>query len=534
MINIQQGGIYKALFPNQKEHHRVVLSLMVADLEGEVKCSILKSSKREYADDILLNAADIDDIDENFQFNKFYVNLRKPVYIPEELFQNKLGMLKPASFSHLMRQQVIQAVEEFFPVEHGTHTFVPGVSAVPPAGRVYGVEELTTLVDSSLDFWLTTGRYNDLFEKRLAEFVGINHVLTTNSGSSSNLLAVTALTSPSLGNRAIKPGDEVITVAAGFPTTVNPIIQNSLIPVFVDIKIPTYNIHAELIEEAISEKTKAVMLAHTLGNPFDLDIVMELAEKYNLWVIEDCCDALGSRYQGKMVGTFGHIGTCSFYPAHHITMGEGGVVFTNSSKLMRIIRSFRDWGRDCWCAPGKDNTCKKRFDWELGSLPHGYDHKYMYSHVGYNLKISDMQAAVGYAQMDRLESFIHTRHRNFALLKKMLSDIEEFFVLPEATPDSEPSWFGFPLTIRDSTKIVREDLLKFLNERKIGTRLLFGGNLTRQPYFQEVHYRVSGSLQNTDQVMYNTFWLGIYPGITEDMLVFVAESLNEFLRDRLL
>ena len=427
-----------------------------------------------------------------------------------------------------LRQQILDLVEQYAAVARKPQPFEPGVSIIPPAGKVIGGAELRNLVDASLDGWLTTGRFNAAFEERFAKFIGVRHALTTNSGSSANLLAFSALTSPNLDDRALVAGDEVVTVAAGFPTTVNPIIQNGMVPVFVDVQIPTYNIDPDQIEAAISSRTRAIMLAHTLGNPFDLGRVMEIARKHNLWVIEDCCDALGSTYQGKSVGTFGDIGTCSFYPAHHITMGEGGAVFTSNNNLKRTIESFRDWGRDCYCEPGKDNTCRKRFGWQLGQLPMGYDHKYTYSHVGYNLKITDMQAAVGLAQMDRLEEFIRVRKANFHYLRERLKGLEEFLVLPEATPDSEPAWFGFPITLRDSSGAVRVDLLKYLDQHKVGTRLLFAGNLTRQPYFQGRSYRISGELRNTDIIMNNTFWVGIYPGLSQSMLDYGAEKMGMF------
>jgi len=384
------------------------------------------------------------------------------------------------------------------------------------------------MVDASLDAWLTTGRFNDAFEKRLKKFLGVKHVLTVNSGSSANLVAFSALTSPKLGKRAIKPGDEVIAVAAGFPTTVNPVIQHGCIPVFVDVHIPTYNIDPDKIEAAITDKTKAIMIAHTLGNPFDLKKVRELADKYHLWLIEDCCDALGSTYNGKMVGAFGDIATLSFYPAHHITTGEGGAVFTNSGKLKLILESVRDWGRDCFCAPGKDDSCGKRFCWKLGGLPEGYDHKYVYSHIGYNLKISDMQAAAGLAQMDRLEGFIEARKGNFAYLKNALLPLEKYLILPEVTPNSDPSWFGFPITVRENAPFCRLKLLKYLDNKNIGSRLLFAGNLIKQPYFSDVNYRVSGNLDNTDLIMNNTFWLGVFPGLSHEKLDYVVENLEEF------
>jgi CDP-6-deoxy-D-xylo-4-hexulose-3-dehydrase len=427
-----------------------------------------------------------------------------------------------------LRKQILGLVEQYSALQYAEKSFTAGTDVIPPSGKIIGAGELKNMVEASLDGWLTAGRFNEAFEQRLGSFLGAKHVLTTNSGSSANLLAFSALTSPQLGDRAIKPGDEVISVAAGFPTTVNPILQYGAVPVFVDVHIPTYNIDPELIEAAISDKTKAIMLAHTLGNPYDLAKIVHIAKKYNLWLVEDCCDALGSTYDGKLVGSFGDIGTLSFYPAHHITMGEGGAVFTNNSDLKRIIESFRDWGRDCYCQPGKDNTCGKRFGWQLGMLPFGYDHKYTYSHLGYNLKISDMQAACALAQMDRLPGFVEVRKRNFNILKDRLKTCEEFLILPEATTGSDPSWFGFPITIRDEAGVARVDLLKYLDQYKIGTRLLFAGNLTRQPYFKGHTHRVSGNLTNTDKVMNNTFWVGVYPGLNEDMLNFMVEKLEAF------
>jgi len=392
---------------------------------------------------------------------------------------------------------------------------------------VIGATELQYMVDASLDGWLTTGRFNRKFEKELSEFIGIKHLITVNSGSSANLVAFATLTSPKLGDRAIKKGDEVIGVAAGFPTTVNPIVQFGAIPVFVDVDLETHNVNTDLIEAAISSKTKAIMLAHTLGNPYNLEKVKALCDKHKLWLVEDCCDALGAKYNSQHVGTFGDIATCSFYPAHHITMGEGGAVFTNSSELITIAESFRDWGRDCYCDPGCDNTCEKRFEQQLGSLPKGYDHKYTYSHLGYNLKISDMQAACGLAQLERLPEFIKKRNENFAYLKNKLVGLTEFIDLPEATKNSEPSWFGFPITLKDN--IDRVAFTKYLDEHKIGTRLLFAGNLTRQPYFEEIEYRIVGDLINTDITMSQTLWLGIYPGLGESQLDYIAKKLEEFL-----
>jgi CDP-6-deoxy-D-xylo-4-hexulose-3-dehydrase len=428
-----------------------------------------------------------------------------------------------------LKQQIFNLVEQYSALQYAEKSFTAGTSVIPPAGKVLGASELKNMVEASLDGWLTTGRFNEAFEKRFAEFVGVPYALTTNSGSSANLLALTSLTSPKLGARALKPGDEVITVAAGFPTTVNPMLQNGLVPMFVDVDIPTYNIDPNKIEDAVTDRTRAIMMAHTLGNPFNLDAVIEVASKHNLWVIEDCCDALGSRYKDQHVGTFGHIATCSFYPAHHITMGEGGMVFTKDRDLHKIIESFRDWGRDCYCEPGCDNTCGKRFGQQLGSLPSGYDHKYTYSHLGYNLKITDMQAACALAQMDRLSNFIEARKCNFAFLKERLNSCFEFLVLPEPTTDSDPSWFGFPITLRESAGIARVEILKYLDQYKIGTRLLFGGNLLRQPYFNGRTYRISGELTNTDDIMSNTFWIGVYPGLSEPMLEYVCERIEQFL-----
>ena len=427
-----------------------------------------------------------------------------------------------------IKENILRLVAEYGELASQSAEFEPGKSIVPPSGKVVGAPEMRLMVEASLDAWLTTGRFNTAFEKRLARFLDVRHVLTTNSGSSANLLAFLTLTSHKLGERAIKPGDEVISVAAAFPTTVNPILQFGAVPVFVDVDIPTYNIDPAKIEEAIGPKTKAIMLAHTLGNPYNLDVVTALARKHNLWLIEDCCDALGSTYKGKRVGGFGDIGTISFYPAHHITMGEGGAVFTNTPALKPIIESFRDWGRDCFCAPGKDNTCGKRFCWQFGELPEGYDHKYTYSHLGYNLKITDMQAACGLAQMDRLEGFVEARKHNFDFLKQRLKSCEEYLILPEATPDSEPSWFGFPVTVREEAGVARLDLLNHLDKHKIGTRLLFAGNLVRQPYMIGRNFRISGELANTDRIMNNTFWIGVYPGLTEPMLEYSANQIEKF------
>ncbi len=439
-----------------------------------------------------------------------------------------IGMLKPPALARVYRALCTHEARAYADLVHGSSAFIPGRTVVPPSGKVIGARELELLVEASLDGWLTTGRFNDAFERKLAAYLGRRHVRTTNSGSSANLLAMTALTSHLLGEQALKPGDEVITVAAGFPTTVNPTIQNGLVPVFVDVTVPTYNIDPERIEAAVSPRTRAIMLAHTLGNPFDLDAVMDVARRHNLWVVEDCCDALGATYQDRKVGTFGHLGTLSFYPAHHITMGEGGAVFTDDDRLRRAMESIRDWGRDCYCAPGKDNTCGKRFKWQIGDMPAGYDHKYTYSHLGYNLKITDMQAALGVAQMDRLEGFIEARRRNFRHLQARLAPLADRLQMPQPTPGSDPSWFGFPMTLLPHVTQTREQLTGYLDRHKIGTRLLFAGNLTRQPYFRDKPHRISGTLENTDRVMARTFWIGVYPGLSADMLDYSADKIIEF------
>lgn len=428
-----------------------------------------------------------------------------------------------------IRREISALVQQYAEAVYVPQAFLPGETVIPPSGKVIGAQELKNMVDASLDGWLTAGRFNAEFEKRLAAFIGIKHLITVNSGSSANLVAFNALTSPKLGERAIKKGDEVIGVAAGFPTTVNPILQFGAVPVFVDVGPISHNIDASKIEAAIGPKTKAIMLAHSLGNPFNLDMVTALCSKYNLWLIEDCCDALGTTYRGQMVGTFGDIATLSFYPAHHITMGEGGAVFTKHDELKTIAESFRDWGRDCYCQPGKDNTCGKRFCQQLGDLPYGYDHKYTYSHLGYNLKITDMQAACGLAQLEKASEFIQARKDNFAFLKERLRDCEELLHLPKATEHSDPSWFGFPITLKDNAPVTRLDLLTYLDQNKVGTRLLFAGNLTRQPYMVGENYRISGDLTNTDKVMNNTFWIGVQPALTREMLEFAASKIESYL-----
>ncbi|MCP3794843.1 lipopolysaccharide biosynthesis protein RfbH [Paenibacillus sp. CH40] len=442
--------------------------------------------------------------------------------------------ISPVLLEKVLRLDILFKVEGYYELFHldKNKGFDSKSSTVSYGGRVYDEKEMRSLVDSSLDFWLTAGRYNKQFEKEYAEFLGVRYALLTNSGSSANLLAFSTLTSPKLKDRQIKPGDEVITVAAGFPTTVTPIVQNGAIPVFIDVELGTYNIIVDRIEEAITPKTKAIMIAHTMGNPFKLDRVMEIATKYNLWVIEDNCDALGSTFNDKLTGTHGDIGTSSFYPPHHMTMGEGGAVYTNNALLKSIIESFRDWGRDCWCPSGCDNTCNKRFGWELGSLPYGYDHKYTYSHIGYNLRVTEMQAAIGVEQLKKVPTFTQARKDNFKRLYEGLKDLEEYFLLPRATEKSDPSWFGFILTVQDGVKFTKNEIVSYLEANRIQTRMLFAGNLTRQPAFSNVNYRISGDLKNTDKIMRDTFLVGVYPGLTEEKIEYVVSKIRSFVLER--
>lgn len=428
-----------------------------------------------------------------------------------------------------LRKQILDLVGRYHEVAFAPRPFEPGKSPVPVAGRVFDAEDMQYLADATLDFWLTTGRFAGQFENELAEFVGAAAATLVNSGSSANLLALTALTSPKLGSRQLKSGDEVITLAAGFPTTVNPIIQNGLTPVFVDVLMGTYNIDASQLEAARTGRTRAVMIAHTLGNPFDAAAVSDFCRRHGLWLVEDCCDALGATFGGKRVGTFGDLGTLSFYPAHHITMGEGGAVVTRDAGLRTLVESFRDWGRDCWCQPGKDNTCGKRFDWQLGSLPCGYDHKYTYSHIGYNLKATDMQAALGLSQIAKLPHFIARRKENFVYLKSALKPLEDVLLLPEASEHSDPSWFGFPIGVKPEAPFTRDDLTHALEARKIGTRLMFAGNLLRQPAYEGWEHRVVGELPNSDFVMNQVFWIGVYPGLSREMLDFIVKTALEFV-----
>lgn len=429
-----------------------------------------------------------------------------------------------------LRKAILAQVQAYYRAAFQPQPFVPGETAIPVAGRVFDAHELTLLVDASLDFWLTTGRYAHSFECGLARFLDVREAILCNSGSSANLLAVSALTSPKLGEERLKPGDEVITVAAGFPSTLNPIIQNRLVPVLLDVDLATLNLDVSRLEAALSPRTRAIFLAHTLGNPFDLATVMALAKRHNLWVIEDNCDALGATYGGKYTGTFGDLATVSFYPAHHMTMGEGGCVLTNQPRLRTLVESFRDWGRDCWCEPGRDNTCGKRFDWQLGELPRGYDHKYTYSHIGYNLKLTDMQAAVGVAQLTKLPDFIEARRSNWRRLYDGVKHLEEYFILPEPTPGSDPSWFGFALTVRPSSGLSRDRVIRCLEREKIGTRLLFGGNLLRQPAYQGIECRAPNGLANTDLIMQGTFWVGVYPGLTAPMISHIVGAIDNATR----
>jgi CDP-6-deoxy-D-xylo-4-hexulose-3-dehydrase len=523
----------------KEPHAQLALVLAKADEDGEIDFVWLSYQARNKPAEVSL---DITDFIDNSIEKPLYLNLAKQYKLHQTAVNERITKLTSAALERILRDNVIRTVALYSDERFKPSSFIAGQVGVPVSGKVVEGNELEYLVHASLDGWLTTGRFNDQFEQRLAAYLDVKHVLTTNSGSSANLLALTALTSPKLGERALKKGDEVITVAAGFPTTVNPILQNGLIPVFVDIAIPSYNVDVSQLEQALSVNTKAIMLAHTLGNTMNLDEVIRFARANDLWIIEDCCDALGSTYtptknlidtrgqdiaahEPRHVGTFGDIATLSFYPAHHITMGEGGALFTNNGQLKLLIESFRDWGRDCFCQPGHDNTCKKRFSYQLGQLPCGYDHKYTYSHIGYNLKITDMQAAVAVAQMERLPRFIETRRAHFERLHLGLSSLTEFLILPQAEANSNPSWFGFAITLKQDN---RNELIQFLESRKIASRLLFGGNLTKQPYFSDQHYRVVGELENTDRVMNHTLWLGVFPGLNNEMIDYIIESLMHF------
>ncbi len=528
--DIKAGSIYKMSFPFTdftQVKARPALALTDSDVYGDARFVFITATAPDASEQAI--TLEQDDFSGTPLPLQCYLRLDKSVLLHQSLVIKPWASLTDTAMARVYRAIIADDVTGFDRFGNTRQNFIPGQSVIPPSGKVIGVAERQLMVEASLDGWLTTGRFNTEFEKKLAAFIGVKHLITVNSGSSANLVAFSTLTSPKLGDRAIKPGDEVIGVAAGFPTTVNPILQFGAVPVFVDVDPRTHNIDASKIEAAIGPKTKAIMLAHSLGNPFNLDVVTALCEKYKLWLVEDCCDALGTTYRGKMVGTFGDIGTLSFYPAHHITMGEGGAVFTNDKKLKKIAESFRDWGRDCFCPPGKDNSCGKRFCWKLGELPKGYDHKYTYSHLGYNLKITDMQAACGVAQLDKAAQFIQARKDNFAFLKERLKSCEEFLTLPEATEHSDPSWFGFPITVKENSPVTRLDLLTYLDQHKIGSRLLFAGNLTRQPYMIGANYRISGDLTHTDNVMNNTFWIGVQPALTQEMLEFAAGKIESYL-----
>lgn len=528
-FEIKPGTIYSAFFPFSDlsaKKKRPVLALGGIDEYGDVRVAFITKRPVSEQSGFVLTA---DDYEGARLLFASHLRVDKTFNLHASRLEKPVARLSARGYERALRKLITLDIPQFAVHTHNPTPFIPNTTVIPPSGKVIGAHEIRNMVEAALDGWLTTGRFNDAFEQRLAKYLGVKHVMTVNSGSSANLVAFSTLTSHKLGDRAIKPGDEVIGVAAGFPTTVNPILQFGAVPVFVDVNIPTYNIDVTQLEAAISPKTKAIMLAHTLGNPYNLAEVTRITKKYNLWLIEDCCDALGSTYDGKLVGTFGDIGTLSFYPAHHITMGEGGAVFTNNDELKRIAESFRDWGRDCYCPPGKDNTCTKRFCWKLGDLPLGYDHKYTYSHLGYNLKITDMQAACGLAQLERVLSFIQKRKENFVTLRNRLISCEEFLILPEATPNADPSWFGFPITLKEDAPVNRVDLVTFLDQNKVGTRLLFAGNLTRQPSMNGRNFRVSGELMNTDFVMANTFWVGVQPSLTRPMLDYISEKIELFL-----
>ncbi|HCC31139.1 MAG TPA: lipopolysaccharide biosynthesis protein RfbH [Marinilabiliales bacterium] len=444
-----------------------------------------------------------------------------------------LAKTSPQTLNKILRKDAKTIAGIYYKTFHSDKKFIPGKTRIQYAGRYYDQKEIANLIDASLDFWLTAGRFEKEFCRKLSDFLGVKYVVTTNSGSSANLLAISALTSPKLGNKRLKKGDEVITVAAGFPTTVTPIVQNGLVPVFVDIELGTYNIDVSAIEKAITKKTRAIFIAHTLGIPFETDKILKIANKHNLWFIEDNCDALGTKHKGKYTGTFGHLATLSFYPAHHITTGEGGAVITNDRQLKTILASFRDWGRDCWCEPGCDDTCNKRFKWQLGKLPYGYDHKYTYSHLGYNLKMTDLQASIGVAQMDKLPSFINSRKQNWDKLYRIFKPYEKLFILPRYPNKSDISPFGFVVTIKDKAPFSRNDIVTYLENCGIQTRMVFAGNITKQPMMTGVKHRISGKLKNTDKVMMNTFWLGVYPGITGKMMEYIKQKIEGFLNNRI-
>ena len=535
-----KGKIFKLPFPftdlsGQKA--RPALAISEPDEFGDIEFLFITTKQsRSFGKTIELTG----DVfaSKNLPFNSI-LHLDKSYLLSKDIILKELSSVTELLIERIFRERAITSSIKHYEVKHKKDTSFKQGDRIPYAGRVFDEKEISNLVDSSLDFWLTTGRYAERFEKEFAEFLGVKHCSLTNSGSSANLLAFMALTSPKLGDRRIKKGDEVITVAAGFPTTVAPIIQYGAVPVFVDVSFPTYNVDCRQLEAALSERTKAVMVAHTLGNPFDLNTVKSFCDKHNLWLIEDNCDALGSRYlyngQWKYTGTIGHIGTSSFYPPHHMTMGEGGAVYTNDARLKRLVESFRDWGRDCWCPSGRDNTCGNRFGQQFGELPYGYDHKYVYSHFGYNLKVTEMQAAIGCAQLEKLPSFIEARKRNWKMLRNGLAELNDKFILPEPTEGSEPSWFGFLLTVKGGAGFTRDEIVNHLESKGIQTRMLFAGNLIKHPCFDEMRksgegYRVPGNLENTDMIMRDTFWVGVYPGMTEEMIGFMIKQMGDFVR----
>jgi len=526
---LELGDLVRLKYPNYIQNaHTNDFGLVYESIDNEIQI-LYMSSEENKEPSVKISKEDL--IEGNLPQDYFVITNRISLMEKESISQ-KVGKIKVNKIDEILRKMAYNLVEKHYNAVHKNYeNFIPGKTYIKYAGRVYDSEEMKALVDSSLDFWLTAGRFAKKFEEEFADFLGLKHCILTNSGSSANLLAISALTSPKLGERRLKPGDEVITTACAFPTTVNPIIQNNLVPVFLDVEIGNYNIEADKIKEALSEKTKAIFLAHTLGNPFDLDKVMSIAQEYNLWVIEDNCDALGSKYRGQYTGTFGDIATFSFYPAHHITMGEGGALVTNDTQLKRLIESFRDWGRDCWCEPGHDNTCGKRFSWQLSTLPFGYDHKYIYSHIGYNLKVTDMQAAVGVAQLKKFPDFMRARKKNWRRLYEGLKKYEDYFILPKAADKSDPSWFGFLLTVKEDAPFSRNEITNYLEENKIATRLLFSGNIVQHPSFENVKYRIHDNLMNTDNIMNNTFWIGVYPGLTDEMIDYILGKFDEFFKE---
>jgi CDP-4-dehydro-6-deoxyglucose reductase, E1 len=528
---ILPGEIYQVIVPFKNsgyEETAPALALGPADSEGYVRFIFFSPTPPKK--NIATIRLKVEDFTGKPLPSPQYLPVERVFLLPGSHAGHFWGRLNTKALAEVIRKIIAREIPGFHAASQPSSAFVPGQTPVPVSGRVYGYEEIQNLVESALDFWLTAGPFADQFEYEFSKFFGLKHAILVNSGSSANLIALSCLSSPKLGAKRLCPGDEVITVASGFPTTVNPIVQNGLLPVFVDVSIPTYNVDPGRLEEAYSQRTKAVIFAHTLGNPFDIQAVTDFVQRHDLWLIEDNCDAVGSLFQGQLTGTFGHLSTVSFYPAHHITMGEGGCVLTNDPKLKVLLESFRDWGRDCWCKPGHDNSCGKRFRSQLGSLPQGYDHKYTYSHIGYNLRATDLQAAIGLIQLKRLPEFISIRRRNFNYLVDGLKDLEDFFIMPHPTPSSEPSWFGFPLGVRLGAPFQRRALIDYLEKHKVATRLLFGGNLLRQPAYATVPHRVVGSLANSDFVMDAVFWIGVYPGLSESMIAYVIDLFHDFIK----